>query len=489
MTGSLRFRLLAGMLGAVALLLLLFGSVVYTVISGALQRAFDASLETAAHTLAASVDGDEESVEVELAVDTLTGLEAGRAPLRFQFWLEDGATLMRSATLKQTELQRFYGDSGAAAFRSVLLDGKLPGRAVGIRFRPVLSELTEYGDEFVDDAEFIDSDEGEDISIDAPQIVLVVAGDTTQLRAQTRALLWLLFIAGALTMLLAGLVCAIIVSRGLRPLQSLAHQIEAIAEEDLAARIAAGSAPAEVIPIVAKLNDLLQRLEAAFRRQRAFTADAAHELRTPLAGMRTTIEVVLTQSRPAAEYREALSDCLEISQRMEATSESLLLLARLDAGQTAFRYETIELAALVEASWKPLEAKAQARGLTFDNQMTPGDTCHADKDSLATVLSNLLDNAIEYADENGHIRAILRTERDSVRITIENTGCKLSSDQIAHVFDRFWRADDARQDTGVHCGLGLALVNRIITSLGGSTSAEVRDGGLFSVHLVLNTSP
>ena len=484
MSRSLKRNLLLGTIGAVAVLLILFGTVVYVAIGRALERQFDDALTTAAFTLAAAVQIDDDEVEIDLGTPASMQLQSGQASLRFQFWLDDGTTLLRSESPGQADLTRFAGDLGEPVFRPLPFAADRPGRAVGLRFLPAFDEEYAYEHGPADSAA-AGLDEADADSAGRPEIVLVVVGDTTGLGFQKRTLRWLLLIAGAATMAVAWWVCATIVGRGLKPLMSLAGQIEAVREEDLATRIGAADAPTEVRPIVTKLNDLLQRVEAAFHRQRAFTADVAHELRTPLAGIRTTIEVALSGRRDDAEYREALADCLEIAQGMEATGENLLMLARLDAGQTAFKHQTIELAQLIDTCWQQLAQKSKARGVTFDNQIAPTVTCQSDKAGLVTVLTNLLDNAVEYADEKGQVTAAAELAGDTVSITITNTGCTLTSAQVEHVFERFWRADDARKDTGVHCGLGLALVSRIVTSLGGSSVATVDEAGRFAVHIAL----
>jgi signal transduction histidine kinase len=243
--------------------------------------------------------------------------------------------------------------------------------------------------------------------------------------------------------------------------------------------------PAEIQPIKSRLNDLLSRLEEAFKRERRFTADVAHELRNPLAGIRSTIEVNLTRTRDIPEYKSALSECLEIVENMQTMVNNLLLLARLDAQQISLQSEQIRLAELVNSCWRPLSEEAIDHEITFDNRIDPEIMCETDRQNLAIILSNILENAVEYTDEGGQIRATGRQGEGSVEITVSNTGCPLNNEQAAQVFDCFWRGDSSRKDAGVHCGLGLALVDRIIKALGGSTTAEVENGGIFKIHLTL----
>jgi two-component system sensor histidine kinase QseC len=241
------------------------------------------------------------------------------------------------------------------------------------------------------------------------------------------------------------------------------------------------------MPIRDRLNDLLSRLREAFERERRFSANVAHELRNPLAGMRSTIEVTLTRDRGSQEYRQALSECLEIVDGMQAMVGKLLLLARMDANQMVFQQEEIVLSELADASWEAFSARAMERKLMFDNRIPKDLVLTSDRQSLLVIFSNLFDNAVEYADRGGRVWTQAEKIDGAVEIMTANTGCRLSPEQAMRVFDRFWRADPSRSDTGTHCGLGLSLVSRIAQSLGGSIHAAV-ENGTFIISLRLPRS-
>jgi len=304
---------------------------------------------------------------------------------------------------------------------------------------------------------------------------------------QLRFLRWVLLAASAAVTLLSVLVAALAVRRGLSPLTAIAGEIEAIKENDLATRIGAKAVPGELLPIRERLNDLLSRLEAAFKRERRFTADVAHELRTPLAGIRSTVEVTLAQKRGAGEYQVALSECLAIVQNMQTMVNNLLMLARLDTHQATFLREKIDVAGLVDSVWRLFAGKAVQRNISFENRIPVELTCESDAGCMSLVFSNLLDNAVEYTNEGGRIWVTARRADDSVVITVSNTGCRMTGEQASQAFNRFWRSDSARSDAGVHCGLGLALVQKTIQALGGSVTVETQPGEIFAVRLNLPT--
>lgn len=320
-------------------------------------------------------------------------------------------------------------------------------------------------------------------------LTLVVARDTTDLESHVRELRWLLLAAGAGTMTVGAVVSVIVIRRSLRPLRTVAATIAMIREDDLGARIPATTMPEEIVPLVERLNELLHRLDDAFTRERSLTADIAHELRTPVAGILSTAGVALSADRAPPEYREALEDVREIARRMRSMIENLLTLARLDSQAAHFQFEPVELRDLVDLCWRGCQDKAAAKKLTFENSVPDNLFCTSDRNALSIVFVNLLDNAVEYAGDNGRIWITAHNTDNVVEIEVGNTGCNLAEQQVAQVFDRFWRADPSRKDANLHVGLGLALVRRIITSLGRTVEASAANGN-FTVGIRLKgTAP
>jgi len=474
---SLRVRLLVGIVGGMTLLLVVFSLVIYTAIRRALINQFDTSLASMARILAASVEQNREEIELEFEVAQMPEFQEAERPTYYELWRPDGVVLARSPSLGADDLLRFEGAPGEPAFRAAQLRNDRPGRAAGLGFHPRVADSEEKNPPQPEET---------------LALTLVVARDAGDMLRHLEFLRWLLLVASVGTITLSVLVAAVVVRRGLCPLNSLAAEIAAITEDDLNVRVGTEKIPAEIMPIKNRLNELLARLGGSFARERRFAADVAHELRTPLAGIRSTLEVTLTRTRRTDEYQTALCDCLDIAKNMQAMVNNLLTLARIEAKQTAFRCEQIRLAELIDSSWRPFSAGAAKRGIVFENRVPAHTTCQSDRESLSIVFSNILDNAVEYANEAGRIWTTARQTDGCVEITVSNTGCRLTSEQAAHVFDCLWRCDPARTETprgalgaGNHCGLGLALVQRIITALGGRASVEVQSGGIFTIRLIL----
>ncbi len=478
MTPSLRKRLLTGIITGSVISLAIFSLGVYLVIRTALLNQFDTSLASVARILAASVELDGDEIELEFEVQKMPDFQSAKHPTYYQLWKSDGTVVARSPLLDANDLPQIQGDVDDLVFAKALTPEKRPLRTVGLKFTPRLADGEEH-------EEREGREEHRDNLLAAQTLTLVVARDLTGLLGRLTFLRWLLISAAATVTILSLVIAAVVVREGLAPLDAIAAEIAAIDQKNLAARIAAARAPSEIVPIKDTLNDLLERLEEAFKRERRFTADVAHELRTPLAGLRSTIEVTLIRQRENAEYQTALAESLSIVASMNAMVNNLLMLARLDARQVTLAAEQIRLAELVDAAWRPFADKAFQSQMTFENCIPADLTCQSDPEHLAMVLANLLENAAEYTNEAGQIRIAAQRTGDSLQVTFSNTGCKLTDDQVSKVLDSFWRADESRSDATVHSGLGLALVKRITTALGGAVTARIDPPDTFEITLTL----
>lgn len=470
MTRSLQTRLLVGMIGGMALLLTAFSLTLYAVISRTLVNRFDAALLSTAQILAASVEIDGSDIELELEAQQIPELNDAERPMFYQIWQHDGQVVAKSPTLATNNLVHLECSLDEPAFEASRGRNGRPERSVALEFMPG------HDDE-------AHSQPGADRILS-----LVVTRDAGDLHAELSFLRWLLLLTSIAVIALSILIAAIVVRRGLVPLNTIAGEIGAITEKDLSARIGETDVPTEIVPIRDRLNTLLSRLEAAFDRERRFTADVAHELRTPLAGMRSAMEVTLGRARDIGEYESALHDCLTIVGSMQTMVENLLMIARLEAGQVSFRAEQIVLAELVDSRWRPFAEDAENRQITFENRIQKSVAVNSDVENLSMVLSNVLGNAAEYTDHAGRIWVTGNRTNDCVEVVIGNTGCSLTAEQISQVFDCFWRGDPSRKDAGVHCGLGMPLVQRIVEALGGTASVGVQPGGIFTVRLTVPDS-
>ncbi len=317
----------------------------------------------------------------------------------------------------------------------------------------------------------------------APHVDLRLSQDLGHIEGlllRLRFLLFLVGIAGALALLA---VLSWVMRRSLAPLDQLAREIDTIDPEDLSRRVSRSGVPSELDPMVQHLNALLERLQAALERERTFSADIAHELRTPIAGLRSALEVELSQPRDPEQYREALTECLAICVRMQAMVQTLLQLARLDAGQKPGALLASDLTELTRHQLNAHRPRAEARQLRLSVSLGEGIVVSTDPNLLSTALGNLIDNAVSHTDDGGRVCIDLSSDPKGATLRIANTGSRVPSDQVGALFERFARGDAARAAGESHHGLGLALVKRVADVLGLRLEATAERGGEFRVVL------
>ena len=266
--------------------------------------------------------------------------------------------------------------------------------------------------------------------------------------------------------------------RSIRPVDEVIDQAEAIGVASLDQRIEAWADTREYQRLVQVLNTMLDRIQQAFDAQRRFTADASHELRSPLTALRGEIEIALRRDRAPEEYREVLVSALDEILRLSRITEDLLTLARSDAGALEGGGDAVDLATVTERIVGRIRRSAEAKGLTLDVEVEPGEPVLLDPGLLGQILWNLTDNAVKFTPAGGEVDVSIEGRPESVRIDVFDTGPGLG-EEPERVFDRFVRRDSARTPgegtTGT--GLGLAIVRAIVEGIGGRVAAENVDGG------------
>jgi two-component system sensor histidine kinase QseC len=308
----------------------------------------------------------------------------------------------------------------------------------------------------------IESDEPAVSPEKLPQCIIAVAQDSLELSKTLEHLRWLLISLCGGAMFLSGIALVVVTNRAIRPVKDLARQIEALRETDLAATLSAEDFPGELAPVVERLNGLLARLAIAFTRERAFTADIAHEMRTPLAGLRATLQVAGSRPRAAAAYESAIHKSLAILDQMQNLVEKLLLLARADSGQLACCPSPTDLSLLLQECIATHQDSASVRGLHFSLTENAVPDLLVDRELLRIALANLIDNAVSYAQPNTAIILSLNLQESAAQFEITNTGHCLTEADLPNLLKRFVRKDASRSATGVHAGLGLSICQRLL---------------------------
>ncbi len=317
----------------------------------------------------------------------------------------------------------------------------------------------------------------------APNVVLVVSRSTAEEQSTiTRTELLLLAIVVALTAV-ASMLGYLVAGRVLRPVRVIAATAREISERDLHRRIELSLPPDELGELAATFNEMLNRLEASFTSLQRFTADAAHELRAPLAVMLADVQVSLRQARTPEEYRQTLGTVSGEIDRLSRLADHLLVLARADVGALGALREPVALPDFLEervARWRPLIAE---RGLTVATDLPDSGVLPADAELLRRLVDNLLDNAVKHTPRGGTISVLAARDGDCWRIEVADTGPGIPESLRAHVFERFTRGDPARGRDSGGAGLGLALAAAVAHANGGSIALGDGPGARLIVRL------
>ena len=269
---------------------------------------------------------------------------------------------------------------------------------------------------------------------------------------------------------LVGLGGWVVAGRALHPLKTIADTAERVTARGLDQRIPESGESPEASRVIQVLNRMIDRLEASFRQATRFSADASHELKTPLTVMQGELENALQAAMPGSAEQQLFSNLLEETQRLKTITRSLLLLAQADAGQLKLALETVDLSAEMESMIEDARVLAADSRLQFDVRLEPQVRVEADHALLHTALFNLINNAIKYNTPDGKISIRLNTAGNKTVFTIGNSGPGIPAADQPRIFERFYRISRATSPKVEGIGLGLCLAREIVRAHGGELS-------------------
>jgi two-component system OmpR family sensor kinase len=321
--------------------------------------------------------------------------------------------------------------------------------------------------------------------------VLQVAAPLTGRNEMLRQLAWLLFGITLFTGAASFLGGWWLARRVVQPVHEITAQAEAVRAGTLGRRIEAQADAHEYERLVDVLNTMLARLEGAFEAQRRFTADASHELRSPLTALRGEIELALRRDRPHDEYRRVLASSLEEVDRLTQLAQDLLTLARTDAGVMQLRLQATDVCERAAAVVERLRAAAAEKRLSLSLECPATADAVADPGLLEQLIWNLVDNAVRYTPAGGAVIVSVAATAAAVTIQVVDTGPGVRADERERIFDRFYRADEARTASGAvgGTGLGLSIVRAIAEVHGGTVAFRPRVGGGSTFEATLPRDP
>jgi heavy metal sensor kinase len=301
--------------------------------------------------------------------------------------------------------------------------------------------------------------------------------------------LWLIALGSPLLLVLAWLGGYWMSGRALQPVDAISRAAAQIGAHELSARLPARGVGDELDRLSGVLNEMLTRLEVAFRRITEFTADASHELRTPVAIIQTTAELMLSRPRSAEEHLKSWSTVTAETQRMARLIADLLTLARFDAGHTGLDFHPLDLSEVVRASAEEMRVMADAKDLRLLIDIPAPCSIRGDADALRRALCILLDNAIKFTPARGEIRIAVRGGA-SACVTVSDSGPGIEPADLPLIFERFYRVSKDRSRKTGGAGLGLSIARMIVDKHGGEIRAgsAVGRGSVFTIFLPCDTT-
>lgn len=455
---SIRKRLNLTIITGMIMMLSATAIFLYLLIARQIETVFDSAMFDKTQAMISLIElEDDAGIEFDFTEEGMMPEFADIENLQYyQIWENGTEILLKSPSLGDTELPLpgvKLGQHGYADFD--LADGR-SGRLIEIGFLPrvekeeVVWEATEIGD---------DEWEAEDPSEPQP-LILSYARERESL--DETLLVIGLTIGGVITGMLglSAFMILRLVGSGLLPLSRLAQQVSQIDESKLDQRVSQdGEQSIEIAPIRNQLNHLLERLHSASEREKRFSSNVAHELRTPLAELKTLAEVCVMVPEDRDQIRGFFTDVSEISQQMETIVTTLLELARSDAGLLRSDPEDINLAAYCDTIWEQA-----VNGNSFDKRLSrnipAGLVINTDREKLGMILTNLFVNAVSYSPEDAEIEINAAIRNEMVVLEVKNAANDLKPEDIVHMRDRFWRKQKTPDRFG-HSGLGLSLVDTL----------------------------
>jgi two-component system OmpR family sensor kinase len=325
------------------------------------------------------------------------------------------------------------------------------------------------------------------VTVGHTRYAVQVAGSLDDAYTLLNSARWL-FLGLSVTVLAAAALTSVrFARRALRPIDEIVARARQIGESNLTERLPHPGSADELARLVDTLNEMLERIERGIETQRRFTADASHELRSPLSRLRAELEVTLRRPRESAEYEEALRSCLDEVERLSSLTEDLLTLAHLDAdADRRLAAGAVPLSPILEEALRRLEIAAARCAVTVVLQ--PGLeslSVRANAAAVSLALSNVLDNAVKFSPAGGQVTVGVRANGPEAVVLISDTGPGVSAEELSGLFDRFHRGAAARAGDAPGFGLGLAISRAAIERAGGCIRAENRSegGATFSIHL------
>ncbi|MDV6033238.1 MAG: GHKL domain-containing protein [Phycisphaera sp. RhM] len=426
--------------------LLVFGVIVCLIVESRLWAQFDNGMRERLLQLTQLVEQRDGKIEYEWNESGATAIQA--VGERVTCWDGDRVIAVLPENAEPLPLTMIAADQRLSPLE---LDGER-ARVIAMPFVPRLDE--------------------DDTSGPVETITLAVARPIGDIISTIGIIRWSLTTAAGLALALTMACVWIAVRRGLAPIHIATRAIAEVTPHRLDQPIRnVDSQPSELHPLLTTINQLVSSLRVAMERERTLSGEIAHEMRTPLAGLRAKFDVALSKPRSSEELRGLIEDCSRINDDVTSMIESLMATV-VPVTCEGKPFERVSLTQSVESCILHYDDRLTQRGLQISHQIEDGVQAFGSEHATRIVVRNLIDNAVSYADTGTTIEIECCQVGDTARLAILNQASQFPAKKIDQVFERFWRADASRSKSEAHSGLGLALTKRIIEAHGGTIAAS-----------------
>ncbi|MDA7917044.1 ATP-binding protein [Akkermansiaceae bacterium] len=464
---SILSRLLLGTGLAILLMVLLGIFIVYFSVRKSFSDQIDTDLKNTANLMVSELETQRGLVYHEWLLDIEDDPTRAVDELAQAWDLRTGQSV-KSPALGPRELPKFHGTLNEPVFLDAVIGGDQSVRAIGMKVNAVPKDREQIVPEYK-----------------IPQFVFVLARSTRAKDQALRNLRQTLNLVGLGTFLLCGIAIYKVISQSLVPLKTLSDRLAEREDTHLGRPInIADDFPQELRGLVEGYNILLERIEGVRKRERDFSHHAAHELRTPLAGIQAVVELAMTRERTGEDYRTRLAKIENITSGMKITVTRLMDFARLQGGNEVLLLERVDFHELLGTAWKELSQKTTARKLRVDWQLKSEHFIQENDEELVRIMmSNLIDNAASYTAENSAIT--IRTEDHDRHfvLTVSNSLPDKLDEDHERLFEPFYRADKVRTNAEGHSGIGLSLCREIALTIGATIEIAPSDEKTFEAKV------
>lgn len=437
------------------------------IISIRLEQQFDDVLEAKARALVTLTKSTGDEIELDFADEFMTEFETSVDVEYFEVFLEDGTLLERSRSFEGYGESSFNGQEEGIRNRNIVLPDGRGGRQISIKFIPQIQDK-EARERYPEERR--------------EKVIIRVSRERESLNQILLQLHTLIIGMGLVIVISIMLGVTRAINKGLQPLVRIKDEISQISPQSIDRRLNTDNQPVELEPIATQFNLVLAEMEKALMRERQFSSDVAHELRTPVSEIRSLAEVGLRwpEEKDVSTY---FTDIHQSSCHLDSMISNLLHLCRCDEGQIEIEISEVQLDQMIDKNCAQLAFESRRKNISFELPKQRLPTLLADVNWFGLLLFNLISNAIAHSPSNAQVKIDVFTNSDRCAIEIKNPMIDCLSDtDISRIFDRFWRKDSART-AGEHAGIGLSLVKSYAESLNMSVEVSVSDDNVFSIRL------